>query len=178
MPRVECVHEADVLTAVKTRRWPNRVDDELRDHVMTCDVCADLIAVVSAFEGQHEADAAIARTRVPDSAIVWWKSQMRARQEAAKIAVRPITVTQAVAFATALGFAGAVFGATAPWFQRSVRWFGSSVAETFSFQKPELPVWAATLITDHTLLAAGAIMAFLLLPLGVYWLIKFSERPA
>src|SRR6478672_11658013 len=101
MARVECVHEADVLTAVTTRRWPHRVESELRDHVMTCDVCADLVAVLAAFDG--EADAAIARTRVPDSAIVWWKSQMRARQEAARLAVRPITVAQAVAFAMALG---------------------------------------------------------------------------
>ena len=178
MPRVECVHEADVLTAVNTRRWPHRVEPELRDHVMSCDICTDLIAVVSAFEGEQEAEIAVARTRVPDSAIVWWKAQMRARREAAKLAVRPITVTQAVAFATAIGVMGAVFGATAGWFQRAVQWIGSTLASTFYFQLPQLTDWANALLIDHTLLVTAGFVAFLLLPLGVYWLIKFSERPA
>ena len=30
---LECVHEADVLDAVASHRWPDRVDDELRMHV-------------------------------------------------------------------------------------------------------------------------------------------------
>src|SRR3954453_5394093 len=111
MPRAECLHEADVLTAVKKRRWPDRVEPELRVHVMTCDVCADLVAVLAAFQGEDDHEAGLARTRVPDSAIVWWKSQLRARQDAERLAVRPITVAQAVAFATAIGVMGAVFGA-------------------------------------------------------------------
>src|SRR5262245_15325883 len=176
MSRVECVHEADVLTAVTTRRWPDRVDAELRDHVMTCDVCADLVAVLGAFEGQDEVEAAVARTRVPDSAIVWWKAQMRARQEAARLAVRPITVAQAVAFAMALGVAGAVFGATAAWFQRGVQWFGDTVSSYL--QLPQLQTWVTSLAADHALLVAVAMIAVLSLPLAVYALIKFSERPA
>jgi hypothetical protein len=50
----------------------------------------------------------------PSSARVWWRSQMRARQEAARRAERPISVVHAVAIASAiglvLGLAGIAFG--------------------------------------------------------------------
>ena len=42
--RFECPHESDVLTAVYTRRWPDRADETLRAHVATCEICRDLAA--------------------------------------------------------------------------------------------------------------------------------------
>ena len=176
MKRVECPHEADVLAAVSTNRWPRRVDSELRDHVATCDICTDVIAVVAAFEAETEAARGLAR--VPDSGIVWWRAQMRARQDATRTAVRPITVAQAVAFAVTVGVAGALFGATASWFQHGVRWLGGAVASTFAFRLPDLPAWLVALVTDHTLLVTGGVVACLVAPLAVYVLVRLSERTA
>ena len=44
MKTVDCGREDDVLDALTSGRWPDRADDELRSHVATCAICADVIA--------------------------------------------------------------------------------------------------------------------------------------
>ncbi|RPI52079.1 MAG: hypothetical protein EHM55_17370 [Acidobacteria bacterium] len=41
--------------------------------------------------------------RIPTPEIVWWRAQMRAREEAARKAARPILFTQALAIAALFG---------------------------------------------------------------------------
>lgn len=50
-----------------------------------------------------EASSARREAAPPSSAIVWWRAQMRARQEAAKAVERPLTIVHAVAIACGLG---------------------------------------------------------------------------
>jgi hypothetical protein len=50
-----------------------------------------------------EASLARAEAAPPSSAIVWWRAQMRARQEAAVAADRPITIVHALAIAAGAG---------------------------------------------------------------------------
>ena len=52
-------------------------------------------------------EAAFARTEAapPSSAIVWWRAQMRARQEAARAVERPITIVHGLAIACGVGVA-------------------------------------------------------------------------
>lgn len=95
MTSIECSREDDVLDAVTSGRWPHRVDDDLRQHVSACGICADLIQVVHPMLA--DADVPGPEPRIPSSAVMWWRAQMRARQEAAREAARPITVAQAVA---------------------------------------------------------------------------------
>jgi hypothetical protein len=58
------------------------------------------------------AEAALARSEAapPSSAIVWWRAQMRARQEAALAAGRPITIVHALAIAAGAGLMLSVAG--------------------------------------------------------------------
>ena len=58
------------------------------------------------------AEAALARTEAapPSSAIVWWRAQMRARQEAARAAERPITIVHGLAIACGAGIALSLIG--------------------------------------------------------------------
>src|SRR5262245_46483639 len=97
----ECQREQDVLELLAEGQWPERAEAELRSHVTTCRVCSDLVAVVSAVTESHTSDDFAQRSRIPSSAVMWWKAQMRARQEAAREAARPITVAQVVAGTTA-----------------------------------------------------------------------------
>jgi hypothetical protein len=91
---VDCCHEDDVLDALTSGRWPDRADAALRAHVASCAVCADIVAVAGAIlEGR---DDTVTDMRIPSSAVMWWRAQMRARQEAAREAVRPIAVAQVV----------------------------------------------------------------------------------
>ncbi len=105
MTLVECPREADVLDALASARWPNRVDRELVDHVASCAICADVLAVASAMQDDH--DAAWKEASVPPSGQMWWRVEMRTKQDAIREASRPVTVAQGVAGLFALVLAGA-----------------------------------------------------------------------
>ena len=48
MRQIECAFESEVVMAVVQSRWPDRADAELREHVKTCEICADVAAVAGA----------------------------------------------------------------------------------------------------------------------------------
>jgi hypothetical protein len=171
MRHIDCPRESDVMSAVYTDRWPDRVDAELRDHVAACVVCRDLVEVVAAFE--EDCDAARSDAHVPESANVWWRAQVRAREDAARVAVRPITAAQVIAVASICGAAGAIFGATSGWFQRSLQWLGGAFEPVLAWRIP-LPSaeTLAALVAGHGTLLIGAAACLLLAPVAVYFAVR------
>lgn len=101
MNRCDCPYEQDILDALTSRRWPDRCEPQLRDHVVSCVLCADLVRVAGAL--LHAADGAEQPLELPAAGVVWWRSQLRAREEAARAAVRPIRVAQYIAAAFGTG---------------------------------------------------------------------------
>ena len=97
---IECPRESDVLDALASARWPNRIDRELADHVASCVICQDVITVASAIQTDH--DSAWREANVPSSGQMWWRAEMRARQDAIRDASRPVTVAQGMAVLFAL----------------------------------------------------------------------------
>jgi hypothetical protein len=95
MSRVECQYESEILDAVASGRWPDRLDAELREHSSSCSICSEL-ALVSAMY-RDEFASAMAEVRVPSAGLVWWKSELRARREAVRVASRPITLVSGIA---------------------------------------------------------------------------------
>jgi len=155
MKPLDCKFESEVLAAVMEARWPERAEPELRAHVSSCAICAEVAAVGTALETERET----LRTEavVPDGGLVWWRAQMRARREAAKMAGRPITAAQVLALASAAGLAGACFGATSAWFQEAL---GRIAADVHA-----LPV--QQLLAEHGVAAAAAGAVLLLVPAAV-----------
>jgi heme A synthase len=92
---IECPRESDVLDAVASARWPYRVPRELADHVSACAICTDVVTVAEAMRADH--DAVWQQADIPSSGQMWWRAEMRARQEAIRKASRPITIAQGVA---------------------------------------------------------------------------------
>lgn len=70
---------------------------------------ADIEAIVG---DAIAAEAASARSEAnpPSSAIVWWRAQMRARQEARKTVERPLTIVHAIAIACGIGLLLSIAG--------------------------------------------------------------------
>jgi hypothetical protein len=70
------------------------------------------------------AEAALARSEAapPSSAIVWWRAQMRARQEAALAAERPITIVHGLAIACGAGVALSLIGTAIAGVRGSSAW--------------------------------------------------------
>ncbi len=109
MKPIECPREDDVLDALTTGRF----DDELRHHVASCSICADVIEVASPILVDRE-DRSHA-PHIPSSAVMWWRAQMRARQEAAREAARPIAVAHIVGVLCAAGIGIALAVMLSPW---------------------------------------------------------------
>ncbi len=101
MSAIDCTREQDVVDAVQTGRWPGACDGDLRAHVASCPVCSDVAVVAAALHEEHESEWREAR--VPPAGRVWWRAEMRARQEAAKKAAQPIVVAHALAAACTAG---------------------------------------------------------------------------
>ena len=70
------------------------------------------------------AEASLARSEAapPSSAIVWWRAQMRARQEAAAAADRPISIVHGLAIACGVGLALSLIGTTLAGVRGSAGW--------------------------------------------------------
>lgn len=92
---VSCVREQDVLDVLATGRLPRACDLELDRHIASCTLCTDLVVTAAALLQDRE--CAWSEARVPPSAVVWWRAQLRARDEAARSAARPIAFAQGVA---------------------------------------------------------------------------------
>ena len=74
----------------------------------SCRECTEAAALAQLVREEFEQTAR--QARVPTPEIVWWRAQMRARQEAARAAARPILFTQALALAALIGLLISVTG--------------------------------------------------------------------
>ena len=158
---VECDREQDVLDTIASQRWPARCDEDLRVHVHACSVCADLVEVASALVDDHA--PVCQETRIPSSGIVWWRAQLRAREEDARAAARPIAFIQGVAVSVAVWLlvilARSLPAATlAAW----KGWLGDAARLL-----PVPSLAQVTAIPTGVLLVVGAVL--LLAPLAIYF---------
>ncbi len=87
-----CDREGDVLDLVAIGQWPALADADLAAHVAACPNCSELALVASAIVDVRDTGAA--HKRLPDAGVVWLRAQMRAREDAARRAARPLWIAQ------------------------------------------------------------------------------------
>jgi len=73
-----------------------------------------------------EAAMASAEAQPPSSAIVWWRAQMRARQESAQLAEKPITIVHALSIAAGIGLMLSVIGYAVAGVKGSLAWISGA----------------------------------------------------
>lgn len=162
-----CVREADVVEAVASGAWETSVDRELAAHVDVCPVCADVVVVARAMRDAHV--LACQEARVPSAGVVWWRAELRARQEAARAAARPMTFVQVIAGACGVGAVLTLASLLSPW-------MGSTLGGLIVMPPLHLPEVDATVVTSllaqggrGLLLAVGAWLV--LVPIAVYFVL-------
>jgi hypothetical protein len=169
MRTIECIREDDVLDALTTERWPDRVSDDLRQHVSSCQVCADLIAVVRPILA--DSDLPVPEPRIPSSAVMWWRAQMRARQEAAREAARPITVAQAIATVSVVVLIAASATILWPWLSTLV----AGMSEGLSIDVSRTDIQNVVLARGWLLPVLMIGVWVLLAPLAIYFAVKTDD---
>jgi hypothetical protein len=108
----ECSREREIVEAVASGRWPDSCGDELRSHAASCRICNEVVLVASAIHDQQSLDLAAAR--IPPAGLIWWRTQLRTRQEAVRRAERPLTIAHALAAASIAGVSAALIGQLLP----------------------------------------------------------------
>lgn len=109
-----CAREEAVLAAALDQ-LSEALPAELAAHLGACGSCRDLHTLASVL--QDDRAVALADARVPSSGQAWWRAELRARQEAAVSAARPITVASGIAAASLIGLLAPLTGALAWWLQ-------------------------------------------------------------
>ena len=115
---------------------------------------------------------------MPDAAVVWWRAQLRARLAAEREAVRPITVAQAIGLAACVGVIGAIFGATATWFQQTLGWMYQTLTGMTVPALPSLPEGMRALASSSALLVGAVVVFFIFASLAVYVAVRATESDA
>lgn len=147
---IDCTREQDVLDAVAAGRWPERCDAELQEHIRLCRICQD-VAVVSAALSE-ERNVAWESATVPPSSLVWWSAQIRAREEAARVAGRPIALAQGVALICLLAVAVVLVPLMLPW----LRLAAAAASDMASWVMPR-----AAAVSSALTLSAGSALPLL-----------------
>jgi hypothetical protein len=87
-----CAREREVTDLLDQGYWPNASPVELRAHVETCRVCSDLVVVSQAFQAAHR--QASPMPHLESAGALWWRAQLRRRNEAIEKVGRPILGAQ------------------------------------------------------------------------------------
>lgn len=172
MTGIDCPREDDMIAVVLSRaihgqdgdpdRWLDACGDDVRAHVVACDVCRVGVAVAV-----HLRAAASREVHVPSSGQVWWRAAIRARADAAHEVERPLTWVHGLAGACAAGLIAAVGSSAWPSVERAAAWLGS---RSWSVPAPVFEAAGPTIdmlqrVLPHALLATGCVI---LVPLAIY----------
>lgn len=170
-----CPHEVEVLDLVAIGQWPARADAALAAHVSTCAVCADLAAVSVAVSALN--DAAMSKVRVPDSAVVWYHAQARARADLARRAGRPLLVAQIAAAVVLIGVALVTWPSSSGWL---ATWWSGAIDAAVPASATTGFDWAGTGLTASRWLVAGLAGSAMLIAaaFGVARLADRSSEPS
>lgn len=151
--KLQCQFEQELLDAVAARRWPDRAEAQLREHVAQCALCSDVAEIAGAFF--EDRDCARAEAAVPPASAVWWRAQIRAREEAARVAARPLLIFQALATVVVAVVAVALAPAASTWIRASLAALGAT--EFWALPRDVSLSWilSAAAYTTLPLLAVG-----------------------
>jgi len=101
-----CPREREVAELLRLGQWPHAVSPELRAHRAACRACSELVLVTQSF--QQARAAAAAATPLQSAGALWWRAQLRRRNEAIERINKPILGAQIFAFVVTVAVAAGV----------------------------------------------------------------------
>jgi len=114
----------------------------------------------------HEAAVAGSEAQPPSSAIVWWRAQMRARQEATQLAEKPITIVHALSIAAGVGLMLSLVGYAIAGVKGSAGWL-ADVTQSIGGSLPAISLtspWVSLTLTVMLVsLVIASIAAYIIL---------------
>lgn len=103
-----CPHEAEAKAVLRRGHWPNACEPELRKHVESCDRCSSQLLVLHAFQSARAEAVQVAPINHPG--LLWWRAQLRRRNDALQRVGKPIATAQIFALCISVLTAAALLG--------------------------------------------------------------------
>lgn len=100
MTLISCPCEKEIRDLVENGQWPLASPPDLRAHAAACRTCADLVLVASAF--QRARSTTVATASPVSAGAIWWRAQLRSRQQAFERIQRPLIGAQVFALVAVL----------------------------------------------------------------------------
>ena len=94
-----CAREKEVALLVEMGQWPQASPEDLRTHVAGCRACSERVLVTENLRAARA--AAMAEAQLPTAGALWWRAQLRRRNEALARVTRPMLGAQIFALAVA-----------------------------------------------------------------------------
>jgi hypothetical protein len=101
-----CPHEAEVQAILRQGHWPEACDRELRQHIQSCRSCSEQLLVLHTFHAARAHTMQAAPIDHPN--LLWWRAQLRRRNQALQRVGRPITTAQIFALCISILAAAAL----------------------------------------------------------------------
>jgi hypothetical protein len=132
-----CPHEAEARAVLVSGHWPNACEPELRKHVESCDRCSSQLLVLHSFQSARAEAVRVARVGHPS--LLWWRAQLRRRNEALERVSKPMATAHIFAVCVSLLAAVALVGSL---LRKGVDW-SSWLPSTSSSQSDALSFFAS-----------------------------------
>lgn len=161
-----CPREEELKQVVEAGQWPLACAEDLRAHVDGCSTCGEYLLLTNAFRAARAGTMSAARPSSPG--LLWWRAQLRRRNEAVERINRPIVGAQifalCVTLAAGLGFAVYETRGDGSWLERLAR-LPHAAAEQLAGLWPDAAAgsgwgWALPLAAVCALALVGSMVVF------------------
>jgi hypothetical protein len=159
-----CPREKELKQALDGGYWPQACPEELRAHVAGCRACSERVLLTEGFRQARAASMSAARTGSPG--LLWWRAQLRRRNEAVERIGRPLLGAQifalCVTLAAVVGFAAYVARQQGGWLEW-IKGIGQSASAAMGALWPAGTAgsgWLLPVIALSALAVLGGVVVF------------------
>jgi len=154
-----CSQEKEIRRLIDAGAWPQGSMPELQAHAKSCRSCAELIRVRQAFRDARS--EAVRQARLQSPGLLWWRAQLRRRNEAVARIGRPLLGAQVFALVATLAIvAGLSIFQAKEGFQwlaglaesSSLHWLHWKSLESLSSVVPVIPGTSISLLVPAVLM--------------------------
>ena len=127
MSLLPCRRESEIRNLLHLGHWPSATPNDILAHARECRSCRDLVLIHNAFHSSRKAAAGVANLNSPG--LLWWRAQLRRRNDAVERIGKPLMGAQIFALCLNLAIVITVISSQAT---HGLRWMSAQWYRTLT----------------------------------------------